>query len=142
MKKILLSLGMIVFVGGLIVGATGAFFSDTETSTGNTFAAGELDLKIDNSSYGCDWNNPTATAPTGVWGPNAANSWQLSDLTSQLFFSFDDLKPGDYGEDTISMHVQNNAWACMAFDLGNTPENTVNEPEADALDVTDGALGG
>lgn len=131
---------MIVFVGGLVVGATGAFFSDTETSTGNTFAAGELDLTIDNTSYGFDWNNPHLDrTPTGVWGPNTANSWQLSNLTNQLFFSFDDLKPGDYGEDTISLHVQNDAWACMAFDLTGTPENGQNEPELDVPDLTVGA---
>src|SRR3989344_479247 len=136
MKRILLSLGMIVFVGGVVAGATGAFFSDTETSTGNTFAAGELDLTIDNTSYGFDWNRPGENNPTGEWGQNSANSWGLSDLTDQLFFSFRDLKPGDYGEDTISLHVQNNAWACMAFDLTGTPENGVNEPEADVPDLT------
>jgi len=130
---------MIVFVAALVAGGTGAFFSDTETSTGNTFTAGELDLTIDNSSYGFDWNRPGAVDPSGIWGPNEANSWELSDLTDQLFFSFEDLKPGDYGEDTISLHVQNDAWACMAFDLTATPENTVNGPEADVPDRTVGA---
>ena len=47
--KILAGLAMIVFVGALAVGATGAFFSDTETSTGNIFTAGSIDLKIDHS---------------------------------------------------------------------------------------------
>jgi predicted ribosomally synthesized peptide with SipW-like signal peptide len=142
-----MSLGMVVFVGALAAGATGAFFSDTETSTGNTFAAGELNLTIDNSSYGFDYNNPAITNPTGVWGPNAANSWSLRDLNTCgpnnnlpcLFFNFDDLKPGDYGEDTISLHVQNNAWACMKFTLTGTPENGVNEPEAAVPDATVGA---
>lgn len=138
-SRILMSMGMIVFVGALAAGATGAFFSDTETSTGNTFAAGAIDLTIDNTSYGFDWNRPGATNPTGVWGLNPGNSWQLDDLTNQLFFSFQDLKPGDYGEDTISMHVQNAAYACMAFDLTATPENNVNEPEADFPDLTVGA---
>mgnify|MGYP001578414017 FL=1 len=50
-KRILLSLGMIVFVAAAALGATGAFFSDTETSTGNTFTAGAIDLGIDNESY-------------------------------------------------------------------------------------------
>jgi len=162
MKKILLSLGMIVFVGGLVAGMTGAFFSDTETSTGNTFAAGAIDLTIDNTSYGFDWNRPGAVDPSGVWGPNPGNSWDLRDLDSCdvpnpdfvdeqttpeedptipgpcLFFSFADLKPGDYGEDTISLHVQNDAYACMAFDLTATPENGVNDPEADVPDETIG----
>ena len=47
MKKILLSLGTIVIVGALVLGATGAFFSDTETSVGNTFTAGAIDFKVD-----------------------------------------------------------------------------------------------
>jgi len=140
MKKIILSLGMIVFVGAVIAGATGAFFSDTETSTGNVFAAGAIDLKIDNTSYGFDWNDPSNTSPIGGWGQNTNNSWQLSDLTGQLFFNFDDLKPGDYGEDTISLHVNDNdAWACMAFALGATPENGQNEPEIAFPDTTAGA---
>ena len=47
MKKILYSAGLIVFVAALALGATGAFFSDTETSTGNILQAGKLDLKIE-----------------------------------------------------------------------------------------------
>lgn len=130
---------MIAFVVTLVFGGTQAFFSDTETSTGNTFSAGAIDLLIDNTSYGFDWNNPNASEPNGTWGPNPNNSWQLADLTNQLFFSFDDLKPGDYGEDTISLHVNDNdAYACMAFDLTGTPENGQNEPEAE-VDLTAGA---
>ncbi len=135
MKRILLSLGTIVFIGASVVSATGAFFNDTETSTGNTFAAGDIDLRIDNESY--------ATNNAGVLVASPNNSWALSDLTSQLFFSFDDLKPGDIGEDTISVHAgSNDAWACMAADITATPDNGINEPEADAGDVTDGAQGG
>ncbi|TSC85843.1 MAG: Uncharacterized protein G01um10148_751 [Parcubacteria group bacterium Gr01-1014_8] len=49
MRRILLGLGMIIFIGGAVAGATGAFFSDTETSAGNIFTAGSIDLKIDHS---------------------------------------------------------------------------------------------
>ncbi len=49
MKRIIASFGIIVFVGGLVAGATGAFFNDTETSVGNIFTAGAIDLKIDHS---------------------------------------------------------------------------------------------
>ena len=79
MKRILLSLGMIVFVGGVVAGATGAFFSDTETSTGNTFAAGEIDLTVDSTAHYagliCDstthlWvdDNPTGTTRPDLIG--------------------------------------------------------------------------
>ncbi|HWO07765.1 MAG TPA: hypothetical protein VNM40_04275 [Candidatus Paceibacterota bacterium] len=137
--RILASLGMIVFVGAIMVASTGAFFSDTETSTGNTFSAGAIDLLIDNTSYGFDWNNPDISDPVGNWIQNNFNTWTLSNLTNQLFFRFEDLKPGDYGEDTISLHVNDNdAYACMAFNLTGTPENGQNEPEAD-VDETAGA---
>jgi len=47
MKKILLSSAILVAVGVLVVGGTIAFYNDTETSTGNIFVAGSVDLKID-----------------------------------------------------------------------------------------------
>lgn len=146
MRKILTSVGMVVFAGALVVGATGAFFSDTETSTGNVFAAGAIDLKIDNESYALDWNIPNYPDPTiGAFVLNNNTSWSLQNLGEEcqtnaptipcLFFNFHDLKPGDYGEDTISLHVDNNdAWACMAIDLTATPENDVNEAELEAGD--------
>jgi len=103
--------------GALAVGGTSAFFSDTETSTGNTFTAGSIDLLIDNESY---YN--------GVF--NQATSWEMTNLTDQKFFDFDDLKPGDYGEDTISIHVDtNDAWLCADVTLTSNDENGCNEPE-------------
>ena len=46
MKKILLSVLTIALVAVVAAGATQALFSDTEESTGNTFTAGTLDLKV------------------------------------------------------------------------------------------------
>ena len=46
MRKILVSLMIIALVCALIGGGVYAVFSDTETSTSNTFAAGTLDLDI------------------------------------------------------------------------------------------------
>lgn len=143
MKKILLSVFTVAAVAAVAVGATKAFFSDTETSTGNTFVAGALDLKVDNTSYGFDWNDPNNHEPLGVWGPNQFNTWTLGDLNNCgtnhdqtcLFFSFADLKPGDYGEDTISLHVQNDSWACMSMKLTEKPENNVLNPETLAGDT-------
>ncbi|TSC85844.1 MAG: hypothetical protein G01um10148_752 [Parcubacteria group bacterium Gr01-1014_8] len=129
-QRILISLGMIVFVGAVAAGATGAFFNDTETSTGNTFAAGDIDLQIDNDSY------ITATSTQGSGPDNmvawAATSWDLTDLTIEKFFDFIDLKPGDLGEDTISIHVgSNNAWLCAAAQVTTDEDNTCTEPEGD-----------
>ena len=46
MKKILISLMAIALVVGLVGAGTVAYFSDTETSTDNTFTAGTLDLNV------------------------------------------------------------------------------------------------
>lgn len=103
MKAILKSLFVIGLVAGLTIGATNAFFSDVETSTGNTFTAGELNLLIDSKATYNGQSVPTS-------------SWELRDLnpTSDKFFNLDDIKPGDRGEVTVSLHVVNNDyWACL-----------------------------
>lgn len=55
MKKILISLAIIAVVAFIAIGATTAYFGDTETSTGNTFSAGEIDLKIDSTAHYNAW---------------------------------------------------------------------------------------
>ena len=132
LQRILLALGVIVFVGAAAVGATGAFFNDTETSTGNTFAAGDFDLQIDNTSYALDFNIPGYQNPIGAFVANPANSWALKDLVPGVdhFFSFEDLKPGDYSEDTISIHVgSNDAWMCAAAQITRDADESCTEPE-------------
>lgn len=140
MQRILLSLGMIVFVGALAAGATGAFFSDTETSTGNTFAAGDIDLQIDNESYAIDCNIATLEQCTGVLVPSPGTSWTQANLTTEKFFNFSDIKPGDYGEDTISIHVgSNDAWMCAAAQVTVDSDEDCTEPENAAIGGENGA---
>jgi predicted ribosomally synthesized peptide with SipW-like signal peptide len=45
-SRILLSAASIAAAAALVIGATFAFFSDTEISTGNTLTAGTLDIEI------------------------------------------------------------------------------------------------
>ena len=112
------ALGLLIIVIGTIsiLRLTSAFFSDTETSSGNTLTAGELDLKIDNTSY---YNQAS----------NSATTWPSDNLPGHLFFDFNDLKPGDRGEDTISLLVQNPAWACMKISLTQNTDENCTEPE-------------
>jgi predicted ribosomally synthesized peptide with SipW-like signal peptide len=129
MKRILASSALILSAAGIFAtGSTGAFFSDTETSNGNMFTAGAIDLKIDNTSY---YN--------GVL--NQATTWiDAVDLVAHKFFDFGDIKPGDIGEDTISLHVNtNSAYLCANVTLTSNDDNGVNEPEAGDGDTTDGA---
>ncbi len=143
MKKVLGGLGMIALAAGLIVGGTGAFFSDRETSVGNVFAAGAFDLLIDNESYyngnKCADVSGEGEEPVWEWigespypvpGTPCTTSWYLDNLgEGRLFFDFDDVKPGDEGEDTISIHIQNDAWACMDMTLTSNDDASSTEPE-------------
>ncbi|TSC95402.1 MAG: hypothetical protein Athens101410_581 [Parcubacteria group bacterium Athens1014_10] len=128
MKKVLISLSIIGVVAAIVIGATTAYFSDTETSTGNTFTAGAIDLKIDFDGY----LNKIADGT-----PNAG-TWDEKDLVvgTDKFFYFTDLKPGDFGEGTISLHVyDNDAWGKMVIesvvDAGNTCVDPETEVQAD-----------
>ena len=63
MKRIITSLATIALVVGVVVAVTGAYFSDTETSTGNTFAAGTLNLNLtDDSDNGTESETATWVA--------------------------------------------------------------------------------
>jgi len=194
MKRILISAGSLVFIGALAVSATGAFFSDTETSTGNTFASGAIDLTIDsvahyNGMVCTDVNDTYRWIPEGevTYGPDfqpivdtdmdeqiewdvynalpanatqfpqagveCTGTWPLANLDGEgegfvvgTFFDFDDIKPGDEGENTISIHIDSNdAWMCVDLEnvAGADPVETATEPEdteEDFLgDITHGA---
>jgi len=135
MKKILLSLSMIALVAAVIAGATGAFFSDTETSTGNTFTAGAIDLGVDNHSY---YNGVLNEGTTWRVDYDLSKNEQGEPETHQ-FFNFLDLKPGDWGEDTISLHVKNNdSYLCADVTLTSDDDNGLTEPESNDGDTTGG----
>lgn len=127
MKKIVISFSVIAVVAVVAIGATTAFFSDTETSTGNVFTAGAIDLQIDSTA---SYNGQPVVA--AIWG--------LKDLvpTADKFFDFSDIKPGDSGENTISLHVINNdAWVCAEVSNLISNDNGLTEPES-SVDDTDG----
>src|SRR3989338_4459206 len=149
MKKIILSLSVIAAVAAVVVGATTAFFSDTETSTGNTFTAGSIDLKVDSECHYYNYVGGNAGpnedgyvdvgcgefTPDGSNEPVAVGHWTENDLENGVhkFFSFADIKPGDKGEDTISLHVyDNDAWGKISMDLGGSLDNTCTEPEKES----------
>jgi len=107
-KKILISLSVITAVTAIVVGATTALLNDEETSEGNTFTAGELNLKLDVDD-------------------------QYYDGTNTVLFMEDDVKPGDSGEETLSLHIEgNDAYVCKYFRVSEDKENGCNEPEEEA----------
>jgi len=62
---------------------------------------------------------------------NHCELWQSTDLDgSQTFFNFDDIKPGDYGTNVISLRVyDNDAFACLLTSNEDDQDNTLEEPE-------------
>ena len=123
-------MGSILFAGALLAGGTGALVSQTQNSTGNTFTSGIVNFKIDNESY--------VTSNAGKLVLSTTTTFGLSDLAGKLFFNFGDVKPGDIGEDTISLHnLGNDAWMCMKVKLTGTAENGQPEPET-LVDSTTG----
>ncbi len=114
-----MSLAMIGAVSALVVGATGAFFSDTETSTGNTFTAGTIDIDINDQ-------NP--------WTDN----FDLGDVKPGEV-AYMNFKIGNVGENPVN--VSKKLYNFMYTDIGEEyacegAENTSSEPECEAEEGT------
>lgn len=156
LKGLLSTLALLVFAGAMVASSTGAFFSDSETSTGNRFTAGALDLLVDSQSH---YNGMVCTeVEEGVfeWQPEDGfepgpghhpeegtpcdGSWELTNLGPTFkFFNLSDLKPGDSGENTISLHVEDNpAYVCAVIDNMEDNDLGLTEPEEGDGDNTDG----
>jgi predicted ribosomally synthesized peptide with SipW-like signal peptide len=104
--KLLNSL-LIIAMAACLAGATYAHFSDTEVSTGNTFASGTLDLKIKDQ----DENN---------YKDGVSETWTMSDM-----------KPGD----SVSGWVRLRNDGCMEADhLEINVTNTMIDPDGPESD--------
>jgi predicted ribosomally synthesized peptide with SipW-like signal peptide len=151
MRRILTSLLVVGVAATAVIGATQAFFNDTETSTGNVLKAGAIDLRIDSQAH---YAGLVCDIETGKWvdedgsdnntrpellGQDCEGSWVLKDLVQgDRFFNLLDLKPGDEGENTISIHVDSNdAYMCAIIDNMQNDDNGLTEPESD-VDSTGG----
>ena len=93
-KKILISLSVIGVVAAIAVGGTIAYFSDTETSTGNTFTAGVIDISVDGENpwtktYTLADMKPSQTDYINFTienkgsGANPVNVWKTINVTKQ-----------------------------------------------------------
>jgi predicted ribosomally synthesized peptide with SipW-like signal peptide len=111
MRKILTA----IFVVGLVATMAGAglyaYFSDTETSSSNTFTAGTLDLKVSHSS-------------SGPWTDGVTGTWTLSNM-----------KPGD--ETSMGRVFLKNFGSVSSRTLEITCDYTVTEETPRAESDTD-----
>jgi spore coat-associated protein N len=76
MKKILVSFMTIALVSALIGGGIYAYFSDIETSTGNVFTAGTLDLNLDDDNI----NVVKFTVDDVTPGDSSGGTWKVSNV--------------------------------------------------------------
>lgn len=117
----------------LLVASAGALavYKDTERSRGNTITAGEMDLKIDATSvYFRDGQEHERI----ILDENDYGNLDLGQ-DSGVMINFDDVKPGDYGELEVSLHVYDNpAHVWMSVPELEDLEVSVNEPELEAGD--------
>jgi len=151
-----LTLGLFALgtVGLIVGGATTAFYNDVERSTGNTFTTGGVNLRVDSTSHynnmictdmgssadpRYQWQSESGFTPTPdhypVVGTACDGTWSETDLEDGVhkFFNFNDLKPGDFGEDTISLHVYDNpAWGRFLLENIIDSDNTCTSPEQSA----------
>jgi predicted ribosomally synthesized peptide with SipW-like signal peptide len=117
MRKNLITILSVAIFSTIGVWVTRALFSDVERSSDNTFTTGKIDLKVDNTSY---YNGELVESAT----------WSAKDLEGELFFNFSDVKPGDWGEDTVSLRVDDNeSWACVDINISSNDDNGNSEPE-------------
>ena len=152
MMKIAKSLAMIAFVAAIGVYATSSYFSDTEISTGNKFTAGAIDLTVDSEQhyngnkcvkYTGSTTDPINPALDYVWegtalyppsGTPCDGTWEKTDLgIAHKFFNYSDVKPGDEGENTISLHIDSNdAYACADIYITKNDDMSCTESELEA----------
>jgi spore coat-associated protein N len=102
MRKILISLMTIALVGALIGGGVFAYFSDVETSTGNSFTTGTLDLTVD-----------------------GANPWAATKITAT------GMKPGSSGAVDCTVANGGNLAGSLTVDITGLSDGqgTCTEPE-------------
>lgn len=94
MKKIIISLVVIGAVAAIAIGGTIAYFSDTDSSTGNTFTTGNMEIYAnENGIYGNTGIgnglpfNVSNMSPGNSWGPNYAGVANKGTLPFKWAFS-------------------------------------------------------
>src|SRR3989344_1481570 len=76
-SKILLSVASIAAAAALVIGATFAYFSDSETSSGNVFSAGTVDLVLSDDNE-TDLDGVTATFGAADMAPGECTTGTLN----------------------------------------------------------------
>ena len=126
MRKTIISFMTIALVLIIIGGGTWAYFSDTETSTGNTFTAGTLNLVPSTSG----------TGPVGKYTVTAGGDGINGNVV------FIRIAPGDSGSITWTLTNDGNLDGTLTIaSLSTFTENGSNEPESAVVGNNGGGNG-
>jgi hypothetical protein len=144
LTKIAISLVALFFISFFVI-----YSSFAKTGFQKPPGREKIDLKVDSDChyYNYDPQNQSAINSGELTGyvdvgcffngntDKPFGTWTETDLGKEKFFQFNDIKPGDRGEDTVSLHVYGND-ACGEIII-NKIENTGNdctEPETATAD--------
>lgn len=120
-KRILISLSVIGAVAAIAISGTVAYFSDTETSTGNVFTAGTLDLELGDSDE---------------WGTESVTGSIIMDDMKPCDCEEEECWPGEewYYENYILIHMKENSNPAHVYLTVNVKDNKgiISEPECEA----------
>jgi predicted ribosomally synthesized peptide with SipW-like signal peptide len=95
-KKILVSMMLVGLVAALAGAGLHAYFSDTETSTGNTFTAGTLNLKVGDTDP-TTWKITISGLKPGDSGSRSVTVTNTGTLDGKLSISFINLVDNENG---------------------------------------------
>ena len=125
-KTILFRITVVVFVLALVLIAAAVRGNELGETYATFYYGKGFDLRIDSHAIYNGEEVPRST-------------WSLKNLHpyKDKFFKLRDVKPGDFGEATISFHVNKDAWVCLDFENLKERENGENEPES--LEDTSGS---
>ena len=96
MKKTIISLSIIAVMATMVVGATSSYFSDLETSSGNTFTAGTLDLKVGGSDP-TQWSISVGDIKPGDSGTATTTICNIGSIDGYLHITFANLVNDENG---------------------------------------------
>ena len=98
MMAILRSALIVLAIAVAVGGATTAYFTDEETSTGNTFTAGTLDLTANDAPFSGSLNISNvapSTTPVGSWEVEVHNNGNVDG--AHLYFGFKNAENNENG---------------------------------------------
>ena len=144
-KKLIAILGIIAIAA---IGGTIAFFNDTETSEGNIFIAGTIDLKVDNSAY---YNGYKCNEETEKWECEPWADYVVSYISGSAITAPDRMDPtqalglaldstgGPIDFVSLGVHgfgFEQGGEIVLGFDNYILSDDNVNTPDLEVIETT------